>query len=509
MKKIIYTLLISGAVLCSSCNDWLNVTPKGQVEAGELYTTSKGCNSALGGIYYTLTSSSLYGKELSYGAMDMLAQYWDVSKNASHKYYRLAGYEYKDVSAITFFNDTWGNMYQAVTQCNALLHYLPENRDQIAYANLIEGEAYALRAFIHMELFEMFGPVIQTKADLQKKAIAYRTEFDVKSQDFNTGEEVLNFAEKDLKKALELMADDPIQRTDIGRKGDANTSKLDLHEVLRQRGSRVNYFCALGLLARLEQLRKNPDQAYTYALRVMNETKNIIALIDKENNAPNTPLRDYNYSTEMLGALYVNNLYDLTNDMFYMEESTGTSQSSILIDANQYTVLQNEIYGRKPDGAGTDNRLRYWFAKKSETGSASYDFKKLHKADAPQGLGPAYDPEIPIMRMAEIYYIACESNIGKDNTLALKYLNDVRRSRKLEDLERNYTSNEEATSDLKELLIREIRKDMIGEGRFFLTCKRLFCPMYIKAGVIIQPSTAIFTFPIPDDEYEYTNNNKE
>ena len=38
----------------------------------------------------------------------------------------------------------------------------------------------------------------------------------------------------------------------------------------------------------------------------------------------------------------------------------------------------------------------------------------------------AYYPEIPIMRLSEIYYIACEAQIGVDNTLALQYLNDVR-----------------------------------------------------------------------------------
>lgn len=56
--------------------------------------TTKGCNSAVGGIYYTLSSSSLYGQNLSYGLIDVLAQYYDFSTNTSHNYYQLAQYDY-------------------------------------------------------------------------------------------------------------------------------------------------------------------------------------------------------------------------------------------------------------------------------------------------------------------------------------------------------------------------------------------------------------------------------
>ena len=52
MKKIISILSVATLMLCSSCNDWLNVTPQGQVEAEDLYETTKGCNSAVGGVYY-------------------------------------------------------------------------------------------------------------------------------------------------------------------------------------------------------------------------------------------------------------------------------------------------------------------------------------------------------------------------------------------------------------------------------------------------------------------------
>jgi hypothetical protein len=64
MNKLVYSIGFACVLLCSSCNDWLSVTPEGQTEAEDLYETDRGCNSALGGIYYTLTNKSLYGNFL-------------------------------------------------------------------------------------------------------------------------------------------------------------------------------------------------------------------------------------------------------------------------------------------------------------------------------------------------------------------------------------------------------------------------------------------------------------
>ena len=70
--------------LCTSCNNWLDVTPQGQIEAENLYQTTRGCNSALGGIYYTFSGSNLYGQTLSYGLLDVFAQYWDFASTPDH-----------------------------------------------------------------------------------------------------------------------------------------------------------------------------------------------------------------------------------------------------------------------------------------------------------------------------------------------------------------------------------------------------------------------------------------
>ncbi|MEG2277356.1 MAG: RagB/SusD family nutrient uptake outer membrane protein [Odoribacter sp.] len=501
MKTKIYLILFF-AFPFISCNSWLDVTPQGQVEASDMLSSEKGYNSALGGVYYTLSSSTLYGKELSYGLMDLLAQYWDVSNSTSHKYYKLAQYDYKDANSVAKFNAIWKEFYSCITQCNLIIASLNKNREDIKYAELFEGETYALRAFVHMELLRLFGPVIRTTTDLDKTGIAYRTEFNVEAKKFDSAREVLNKAKVDLTKALELLKNDPINT--VGRKGDKNTSLLGYNDILNRRGSRMNYYAVLGMLARLEQLMLNQDQAYIYAKRIIDESKasKVLTLIDKVSMGSATESwKDLNYSCEMLFALYTNNLYDLTNATFMME-GKGTANSAFPINSALYTTFLNDIYGRQPDGAGTDNRLRYWFVKNGQTNDY-YEFKKLKEATKATGLKPPYDPEIPVMRLSEVYYIACEAQIGKDNALALSYLNEVRDTRNLSPIEGSLTNEE-----LLEYLLREQRKDFIGEGRMFPLYKRLFTSFYVKQGVTIEPLEQYFIFPIPDAEYEYSPNVK-
>lgn len=59
--KFKYILVLMTALAFTSCNNWLDVTPQGEVEGEDLLTNEKGYNAALNGIYYNLTSTTLYG----------------------------------------------------------------------------------------------------------------------------------------------------------------------------------------------------------------------------------------------------------------------------------------------------------------------------------------------------------------------------------------------------------------------------------------------------------------
>ena len=211
--------------------------------------------------------------------------------------------------------------------------------------------------------------------------------------------------------------------------------------------------------------------------------------------------RIYNFAKEMLGSFYVNNLYDITDTYFGMGGGvTSIDQSAMVIDEERHSDLISRIYA--PSGAvdGSANDMRtLWFSWNQE--NSNYDFMKYKQAEPRQGLPEAYFPEISIMRLSEIYYIACEAQIGRDNTLALEYLNTVRTSRRLEPLSGGPYTDEQMMT----YLVNDARKDFIGEGRMFFMYKRLFRDFTNMRGQTVTANDNIFVLPIPDDEYEYAN----
>ena len=81
MKKNIYRLqvvflLVAGLLSATSCNDWLDVKPKTEEEAEELFSTIDGFKSALAGVYIGLSQSGLYGREMTFGKVGVLGQEW-------------------------------------------------------------------------------------------------------------------------------------------------------------------------------------------------------------------------------------------------------------------------------------------------------------------------------------------------------------------------------------------------------------------------------------------------
>ena len=80
--------IISGAILCSfcwACNSWLDVKPIDKVLEDQLFQSETGFEEALNGIYIELNQSSLYGGDLMFNMVEVLAQRYDVSDVATNK----------------------------------------------------------------------------------------------------------------------------------------------------------------------------------------------------------------------------------------------------------------------------------------------------------------------------------------------------------------------------------------------------------------------------------------
>ena len=59
-----------------SCSDWLKVSSEDRIMENDLFRTPRGFMTALNGIYIDLLNSSMYGKTLTWGMTDILAQYY-------------------------------------------------------------------------------------------------------------------------------------------------------------------------------------------------------------------------------------------------------------------------------------------------------------------------------------------------------------------------------------------------------------------------------------------------
>ena len=79
MKKSFYIFIVGITSIFSlhSCSEWLDVAPNTDLPAKELFASESGFNSALAGLYITMTGEDTYGKNLSFGLVDQLAQMYD------------------------------------------------------------------------------------------------------------------------------------------------------------------------------------------------------------------------------------------------------------------------------------------------------------------------------------------------------------------------------------------------------------------------------------------------
>lgn len=115
------TLLLSSA----SCGEWLDVMPQGMTTEENLFSDYSGYRSALNGIYQQMASPSLYGRELSWGFVSALSQYYDFgSMDASQIYAYTEKMDYENKEVLDFLESIWQTAYNTIANCNALISHV-------------------------------------------------------------------------------------------------------------------------------------------------------------------------------------------------------------------------------------------------------------------------------------------------------------------------------------------------------------------------------------------------
>ena len=471
-KTIIITLACSLAL--TACEDFLNITPEGQIKRDELLETPEGIEDALYGAYAQMRNQSLYGQELSFSTVELLAQTLTCEGNKTIE--ALTKYDYANTSVKGIFEGIWTAMYKNISNVNSILDApLVASASEFPYT-IYKGEALGLRAFMHFDLMRLFAHQITQVP--HAGGIPYAKSFSLNTPPFESLAQNYEHILADLHEAERLLADEAKY---------VNTSVF-----MTDRQIHCNLYAVQALLARVYLTKGDKAKAAEYAQKVIDHSP--YRLNDK--TEVDGDLAGVLSRNETLFGIYFAEFY--TNVYAKLEATTSYSSLDPRADIE-------EIYAQEEQGA--DFRKSANLKSVDRGGSATLRLSKLtdiyelggNVSDRPKDriLG------INLIRLPEMYYIMAEALLEATDTIgATKYFDCVLESRGLTAL----SARMPADTITQERINLEHFKEYIGEGYTFYNLKRQHLPIDAwdaKTNSLRTeaPDTAIYRIPIPDSEY--------
>ncbi|WP_423735416.1 RagB/SusD family nutrient uptake outer membrane protein [Chitinophaga caseinilytica] len=460
--KLTLTLMSGIIFLFVSCQKWLDVRPDNETEAGTLFSSERGFQEALSGVYTLVSEPELYGRELSFGMADVLAQQYGQLHEVS-PYFYTQYYEFRIDKSLALTDAVWKKQCNAIANVNDLLAFIDKKEKIFASTatySIIKGEALALRAFLHFDLLRYYAPV---KAADGGKWLPYIDEFTKNttaslSYDAFTGKLLA-----DLLAAEKLLKADPIF---------TGTPLPDIY--YRNRQYHLNYYAVKGLLARVYLYIGDDRKAAAYACAkeviAAQQTKGLfpfVSQLDATNADRNK--RDRTFSTEHLFTLNIRSMQTAITG--YLSQA----QSGL-------ALLPREMVGDIFEGY-PDYRKEFF----ETDGSLQNVPSKFWQVDPSN----RFKYKMPVIRISEMYYIAAETAPG--NQEACGYLNTVRQARNVTD-NLSGLDNDTRMQEIR----KEYKKEFFGEGQLFAYYKRTQAP---DAGPWTIPFK--FVLPMPEDEINF------
>jgi len=157
MKHTFLTILIvlvfgSGML---SCNDFFNVQPSDFISSQQLFSTEKGANSALAGVYNSLNNSNLFGRYLI-NELDAFSN--DLCWGAATTPSGIPSWAH--TSADKQVNDIWRYLYEGVDRANVVLDNINSVPNMtLANRQSVIAQAKFLRALFYYNLVQNWGAV--------------------------------------------------------------------------------------------------------------------------------------------------------------------------------------------------------------------------------------------------------------------------------------------------------------------------------------------------------------
>ncbi|MBR4313055.1 MAG: RagB/SusD family nutrient uptake outer membrane protein [Bacteroidaceae bacterium] len=462
MKKIIYIIHLAVALFATtSCEDFLNITPEGQAKRDELLESAEGIEDAMYGVYAQLRSNTLYGQELHFHTLEVMAHNLHCEGNTTLT--ALGNFEYDNTNVESLFEKIWTAMYKNISNVNCVLDApLVANAKEFPYT-IYKGEALGLRAFMHFDLVRIFAE--QYTENNNAEGIPYATSFSLNTPAFESLKDNYKHIIADLLEAEKLLADEEEYE------GQGN--------YMLDRQIHFNKHAVKATLARVYLTMGDKENAAKYAKEVIDDKKYYL----KEMTEVQNDLAGVLSKKECIFGIYHSGFYT----QVYTKLQLMTTFSSLNLRSDFKNIYENNDY-----------RVDAYFSTATQGSDQVYRLSKLtdvYELNNNVELRPSdLILGINMIRIPEMYYIMSETLLEKDAEQAMTYHNEVRLHRGLEPLDTLLTI---------QLINEERYKEYIGEGQLWFNMKRQNLSIKSSNNVTtFEGSKAIYAVPIPDIEKE-------
>ena len=497
MKKIKILGLAVLLFAMTACEDWLDVDASNQVDRNELFNSELGYAEALTGVYAKMCDGSLYGRELTFNIVDMLAGYYNIQMFShiawyQYDYAKNPEDEYTQNYCKPYIEKMWNGLYAQIANLNSLLNTIDDKQGVFSgdNYNLIKGEALGLRAYLHFDLLRLFAEAYVTGKD--KESIPYVTTLAPVVTPLFKQADIIEIMLEELKQAKELMVNDPMR---LGVTPAACLASLPSGEYLasaknismwHNRRFRFNYYAVVATRARVYLWKGDKTNALACAREVIAaqestfpwvQQSDLTGITSTSTSAYSRHRQDRTFATEHIFALNVTDLEKLMDTYIY-DGAVGLSQSYDVIELTSDERLS--LY----ESYTADYRYQYGFTPYR----SNFLVAKFYQHSL---CGRYFQERLPLIRLSEMYYIAAECALTPKD--GVEYLDQVRSHRGLISYALDRGMSREK---LDEEIWKEYKKEFIGEGQLWYYYKRLqkmdFSPNMTDA--------KFFTFEIPDSE---------
>lgn len=455
-------------VMMPACENYLDITPEGQVKRDDLLSSDDGIEDAMYGVYAQLRGESLYGQELSFSALDVMAQYFESYGN--YKVEALLEYNYKYSSVEAVFEAVWTKMYNNISNANSILTSDLVKDATIYPYKIYRGEALGLRAFMHFDLLRLYTEQITLNPNAS--GIPYATEFSLNTPDFLPAAQVYERIIADLLKAEELLGDE------VQYAGE--------RDFMTMRQIHFNVHAVRATLARVYLTMGDYEKARFYAQKVIDESGCVL-------------LRPAELSGDVAGVL---SKKETVFGIYSATEFYSFVYNNLWLTTSFYSLNPRKDY--ESFYSSEDRRLPAYFIAQL---SGTIRFGKIvdqYKVNGNETKRPADMIQgINLIRLPEMYYIVSEC-LARTNELdeAVERFDEIRMSRGYE----YGTDKTNLTLDAMLQMIDEERyRELIGEGQMFYNMKRQNQVIVNQSGDRITPNNSVYVVPVPDIEMDYRN----